>query len=268
MATLTAALRDDYQRLFDTCQIRPEWQAEVDAIAQRVLAAEARYRSVADPLGVPWAVVGVIHSMETGLRFDRHLHNGDALGERTLRVPAGRPKTGLPPFSWEDSARDALELQKYDRWTDWSVPGILFKWETYNGWGYRQYHPDVKSPYLWSFTHHYTRGKYAADGTWAPALVSKQVGAAAALRRLAELNVWIGSSHAKDPKLAAALARSGGALRYAPKVVTPGGIELQQFLNQFPGTFLREDGKLGEKTSDAYRRVFGQYLLADPRSAG
>jgi len=78
--------------------------------------------------------------------------------------------------------------------------------------------------------------------------------------------VAIGASHAPDEKLAAALAKSGGALRYAPKTVTPGGVELQQFLNQFPGIFLREDGKLGEKTSDAYRRVFGQYLLGDPRA--
>ena len=47
--------------------------------------------------------------------------------------------------------------------------------------------------------------------------------------------------------------------------MTPGGIELQQFLNRFPGIFLREDGKLGPNSSAAYRQVFGHYLAGDPR---
>ena len=42
---------------------------------------------------------------------------------------------------------------------------MLFRLEAYNGSGYRDKHPDVKTPYLWSFSNHYTRGKYVADGT-------------------------------------------------------------------------------------------------------
>ena len=266
MPTLTAALRAEYQSLFDTCQIRPAHQLEVHAVAQRVLGARSRYAAVANPLGMPWYVVGVIHVMEASLRFDRHLHNGDPLTARTVQVPAGRPKDGSPPFTWEHSADDALRIERFDAWSDWSIPGILFKWETYNGWGYRNHHPQVKSPYLWSMTNHYTRGKYVADGTWSDTAVSKQVGAAAILRRLAELGVMDAASHSTDAKLAAALAKSGGALRFSGNKVAPGGVELQQFLNQFAGIFLREDGKLGPKSSDAYRQVFGHFLVGDPRA--
>ncbi len=265
MPTLTAALRAEYQSLFDTCQIRPERQTEVHTAAQQVLAGKTRYTAVGTALGVPWYGVGVIHSMEASLRFDRHLHNGDPLTARTVQVPAGRPKDGSPPFTWEHSATDALTIEKYDTWGDWSIPGILFKWESFNGWGYRNFHPQVKSPYLWSFTNQYTRGKYVADGTWSDTAVSKQVGAAAILRRLAELGVMDAASHTTDAKLAAALQKSGGALRFSGNAVAPGGIELQQFLNQFPGIFLRQDGKLGPKSSDAYRQVFGHFLVGDPR---
>ena len=267
MPKLTDALRAEYQTLFDTCQIRPERQAEINATAEKIIGAEARYRGVGDPLGVPWYVIGVIHSLEAGLSFARHLHNGDPLTARTVQVPKGRPAAGQPPFTWEQSANDALAFDKYTTWADWSVPGILFKWESYNGWGYRGYHPDVKTPYLWSYSNHYKCGKYVGDGTWSQTTVSKQAGAAAILRRLAERGVITAPSFNNDAKLAAALQKSGGVLRYKPNTVTPGGIELQQFLNRFPGVFLREDGKLGERTSDAYRQVFGHYLEGDPRVA-
>lgn len=267
MPTLSAALRTEYQQLFDTCQINPDNASFVDKMANQIMGNEARYRGVADPMGVPWYVVGVIHAMEASLDFKCHLHNGDPLTRRTLNVPAGRPKTGQPPFSWEDSATDALTLDRYPQWTDWSIPGILFKWETYNGWGYRTHHPEVKSPYLWASTNQYKCGKYVKDGIWSPTAVSKQIGAAALLRRLAEKGAVDAASHTTEPKLADAVAGPGAALRYNPKVVTPGGIAFQHFLNQFPGIFLREDGKLGELTSSAYKQVFGHYLQGDPRAA-
>lgn len=267
MPTLTAALRADYQQLFDTCQIKADSAKTVDRLADQIIANEARYRSVADPMGIPWYAVGVIHAMEAGLNFKCHLHNGDPLSARTVQVPAGRPKTGQPPFSWEDSARDALTLDKYAQWTDWSIPGILFKWESYNGWGYRNHHPEVKSPYLWSATNHYSSGKYIKDGIWSATAVSKQIGAAALLRRLAEKGVAADAqSFTTQPKLADAVASPQAALRYHPSAVLPGAIELQRFLNTFPGIFLREDGKLGERSSDAFKQVFGLYLQGDPRA--
>ncbi len=154
-----------------------------------------------------------------------------------MQVPAGRPKTGQPPFTWEASASDALRYQGFDKWKDWSIPGTLFKLEGYNGFGYRDHHADVPSPYLWSFSTHYSSGKYVADGKWSQTAVSAQCGVAVLLRRMAEKNLIV---FGNVPKA------KGPILRYAPKVTTEEGKQLQRFLNGFPGTVLREDGQLGD----------------------
>jgi lysozyme family protein len=265
MPNLTSALRAEYQQLFDSCQIRPERQAEVNAVAERALGQRPRYEAVARSLDLPWYVVAVLHQMEASARFDTHLHNGDPLGARTVHAPPGRPSAGVPPFAWETSATDALRLARYHQWDDWSVPGILFKWEAYNGWGYRNFHPEVKSPYLWSFTTHYLRGKYIADGTFSASAVSQQSGAAALLRRLAEKGVLNGAGHDDGTPTPAATATA--RLHYSPQQPLADGVALQHFLNQFPGIFLREDGLLGPRTSEAFRQLFGVFLSGDPRAA-
>ncbi|HEY0505887.1 MAG TPA: hypothetical protein VGD42_20580 [Lysobacter sp.] len=263
---LTAPLRAEYQALFDRCQIEPARAQSVDKAVNGLLSHRERYRGVARPLGIPWQVVAVIHNMECSQRFDQHLHNGDPLTARTRNVPANRPPTGSPPFTWEASARDALTFDGVAAWNDWSVPGTLYLLERYNGWGYRLHHPEVKSPYLWSFSNHYSRGKYVHDGTWSDTAKSGQVGAATLLRRMAERGEFDAPSDAVDADLMAAMGRRAAVLRYAPTRVTPGGAELQRFLNTFPGIFLREDGKLGKLTSEACKRIFGAYLIGDPRA--
>ena len=105
---LTQPLREEYDRLFDTCDIRPERARDVDRQIDRIAANQSRYTAVAGEVGIPWYVVATIHSMEASLDFTRHLHNGDPLTARTVQVPAGRPTTGAPPFTWEASASDAL----------------------------------------------------------------------------------------------------------------------------------------------------------------
>jgi hypothetical protein len=58
---------------------------------------------------------------------------------------------------------------------DWSDEGVAFQLEKYNGFGYRKVR--INSPYLWSGSNHYTRGKYVSDGKWDSSHVSKQAGA-------------------------------------------------------------------------------------------
>lgn len=182
--SLTVALAEEYRRLFDRSSVRHERLGLVRRTVARIWAEPAmtRYAAVAAELGVPAHVVGILHSLEGGLDFARHLHNGDPLTARTVHVPSGRPATGEPPFSWETSATDALRLKRLHRWSDWSLAGIAYVLERYNGFGYRSYHPDVPSPYLWSFTTAYTAGKYVADGKWSPTAVSRQCGGMALLR--------------------------------------------------------------------------------------
>ena len=184
--SLTNSLKEEYSALFDTCDIHDSKYPAVDKIGNKILKNKDRYESVADKLDMPWFIISVIHNMESSMNFKRHLHNGDPLTKRTTHVPAGRPKTGNPPFTWEQSAEDALRMKRFDKWTDWTVSGILYQLERYNGWGYRLYHKHVLSPYLWSYCNHYTSGKYVADGRWSDTAVSKQCGAAVILRRLAE----------------------------------------------------------------------------------
>jgi lysozyme family protein len=252
---LDRALREEYERLFAQCTVRPERAQTVDWVVDRLAAARARYTELELVIGTPWYVPGVIHSLESGQRFDRHLHNGDLLTARTTHVPAGRPARGSPPFTWEASAQDALELKGLQRWHDWSVAGAMFKLEEYNGWGYRQFHPDVLSPYLWSYSQHYTRGKYVADGRFDPKAVSQQCGAGVLLRRMVD----------RDLLPAWNAAPTDAVFRYSGSNVAPRGVALQRYLNSLPGIALKEDGMLGPSTSTAVKRAFGHLLPGDPR---
>ena len=84
--------------------IRPEKTTAVYGLVAKLKSHETRYRKVSEQAGVPWGFVAAVHTMEAGLDFARHLHNGDPLTGRTVHVPAGRPKKGDPPFIWEESA--------------------------------------------------------------------------------------------------------------------------------------------------------------------
>ena len=181
-------LADEYADLFARVTIKPSWLPAVDHMAQKILDNKVRYRIIEDSTGCPWYWIGALHALESGCRFSTHLHNGDPLTSRTKRIPRGRPLRGSPPFSWEESAIDALMLKGLQNVADWSLPRMLYEAERYNGWGYRLYHREVLSPYLWSGTALYRRGKYVADGKWSSSAVSQQAGIAPLLYRLAELD--------------------------------------------------------------------------------
>lgn len=258
----TDDLSAEYSDLFDFCQINAAQRTAVEQSVRKLVGNQSRYDVVANSTGVPWHFIAVIHNMESSQNFTKHLHNGDSLRERTIRVPAGRPRHGEPPFSWEESAEDSLRLKKLDQWGDWSTSGILYQLERYNGWGYRKFHPDVLSPYLWASSNHYTSGKYVADGRWSDTAVSRQIGAAVLLRRMAEQAVV----DFDRPVVVARRASTGTPLvQFNASRARPEALLLQQGLNRFPGLFLMEDGKAGEKTSDALKQVVGCFLHGDPR---
>ncbi len=264
--SFTPSLSTEYEMLFNTCVVRPERAARVDERADRVLASRPRYQAVGDGLGIPWFFIGVVHNMESDCSFSCHLHNGDPLTARTVQVPAGRPKTGSPPFTWEESARDALTLRSLGASTDWSLAGLLYQLEGYNGWGYRLYHPHVLSPYLWSFSNLYASGKYVSDGTWSDTAKSQQCGAAVILRRLAERgDIDFPDQPAPDPGAPPLVVRFSSS-RPADPVAAAQAETLQRWLNTFPGIFVKVDGAPGPRTSEAYRRVTGSYLPGDPRA--
>ncbi len=175
-------LKQEYIRLWKSAVIKPEWVSSAKKAADRIQRHMDRYEDVERVSLCPWWLIGMIHKMESGCDFTTHLHNGDPLSARTVQVPRGRPKTGNPPFTWETSAIDALGYDGMGLGQKPVLSTILEKLERYNGWGYRRYHPDTKSPYVWSGTSVYVKGKYVADGKWDPEAVSKQVGCAAILK--------------------------------------------------------------------------------------
>lgn len=178
------SLKPGYEQLWSSISLRPEKQVSIRQMTDLVLAGRAEYQALQTDLGVPWYFTGIIHALEGSCRFSTHLHNGDPLTARTVNEPAGRPVAGHPPFSWRESARDALMMKGYHSATDWSVSAMLWRWERYNGFGYRRASVNIPSPYLWSFSTHYVKGKYTSDGHYDPEAVSKQVGAAVLLKAL------------------------------------------------------------------------------------
>jgi hypothetical protein len=175
----------------------------------------------------------------------------------------GRPKVGKPPYKWEQSAEDALVFDKVHQWKDWSIPGMLYKLESYNGWSYRKPAININSPYLWSFTDKYSKGKFVKDHVYSATAVSKQVGAAAILRRLAEKKLLNADAPLSDR--ISLIRELGTIVAFAPSRFNPKAAELQRMLN-LNGAHLNPDGKAGERTSDAYQAVTGSFLQGDPRA--
>ena len=182
-------IKEEYYTLWQELLVRNSKLSSVKSIVKKIEKTKERYAVIEAATDVPWYVVGAIHSMESSLNFNTHLHNGDSLKARTKNVPKGRPKKGKPPFSWEESAIDAIIYDGLDQVPAWNIERICFYLERYNGWGYRKFHPEVKSPYLWSFSNHYTKGKYVADGKWSSEAVSKQCGAIVLIKMMVELGI-------------------------------------------------------------------------------
>lgn len=250
--------KTNYEKLFASCVIREAKYAEIDAIVSKMVANKSRYQAVGDPLNIPWYVIAIIHCMEANLKFTTHLHNGDPLTSRTVQVPAGRPKTGNPPFTWEYSANDALVYDKLNLWNDWSIAGILYRLELYNGLGY--YRQGINSPYLWSYSNQYTKGKYVQDGRYDPNAVSRQCGAAVLLRRLMEQHLIT----LPNDYLSEQIVAQGQKTKYYSGTATNEAKQLQTLLNS-AGSVLRVDGKAGERTSTEYFKFSNTYLSGDPR---
>jgi len=266
MATIryTTALGAEYDQLFNECVLRPSLLKSINNIAAAIRANQARYEAVG--MGIPWYFIGVIHNMEADLSFKGHLHNGDSLKARTVQVPAGRPKTGMPPFTWEVSAADALTMKGLDKLQDWSLARTLYELERYNGFGYRLYHQHVLTPYLWSYSTHYLSGKYVADGRWSDTAKSEQCGAGVLLRRMAELG-WIEFPDQKLPDAEdATLVVPYSAKKPTVAADLEAAKKLQEWLNTHEGIFVATDGWAAKRTSDAWQRVTGHFLPGDPRS--
>lgn len=148
--------------------------SEFKSVAKRLVAAKDRYQAVATTTGVPWFVIAVTHERESSQSWSKSLAQGDPWNRVSTHVPKGRG-----PFeSWEAAAIDALVVcpPYASKWKDWSAGGTMCLLEQYNGLGYAK--RGQPSPYVWSGTDQYQRGKYVADGVYDPNVVDSQLGCA------------------------------------------------------------------------------------------
>lgn len=181
-STRFADLQARYDLLFAACVVKPERAKQVDALLGQLRANRARYEAVANTTGAPWWFIGIVHGLEGSFNFHTHLHNGDPLNARTVHEPKGRPAQWNPPLDWESSAADAIAFESLAHVADWSLTRALYRFEGFNGYGY--YKVGVNSPYLWSFSSLYERGKFVADHKFDAGAVSAQCGAAVLLKAL------------------------------------------------------------------------------------
>ncbi len=180
--SIYSGLKAEYESYYAACTVNHNRSANVDYHLSRLSRFNQVYKDVGSELNIPWYFIGIIHGMESSFNFRTHLHNGDPLTARTVNVPKNRPITGNPPFTWRESARDAMIFQGYAHETEWSIPRMLYLFEKYNGFGYRKL--GIPSPYLWSFSNLYTKGKFTSDHHFDADAVSAQCGAATVLKAL------------------------------------------------------------------------------------
>lgn len=245
--------RKEYIRLWESCVVGLS-KAMLDKQIERISKNIDRYQSVSESTKIPWFFIAIIHLLEGNLDFKTHLHNGDPLSARTVNEPKGRPKQGMPPFTWEFSAKDALEIEGICGKNDWSIPSILYRLEAYNGFGYRKSTININTPYLWSGTNHYVKGKYVADGKYDAEAVSKQIGAVPILKRFLERKLI-----SVDPMM------EQMAVKFAPGKKNEAGEKLQRMLNEVEGVSVGVDGFVGPQSAEAFYRVSGSFLEGDPK---
>ena len=160
---------------------------EFSTVARRLVASKARYLPVSSQTGVPWFIIAVIHEREAGQDWAASLAQGDPWDRRSVHVPKGRG----PFANWREAAVDALvNCAPYAaRWKDWSAGGALTLLEQYNGLGYSA--RGLPSPYLWSGTDQYVRGKYVRDGVFDANAIDQQLGCAGLIRAMMQLDPTI-----------------------------------------------------------------------------
>lgn len=186
----TDDLRTEYLTIFNACQPTTENILDIKNILKKIKTGENSYKQIQSFLKIPWFFVGFLHYRECNCSFDKHLHNGDDIAQRTIRVPTGHPVNWNPPTDWPSSAIDALKLKKLNLENDWSLPHMLFKAEEYNGFGYRHKSDkigspgNIASPYLWGFSDRYQKGGFPKDHVWKDEYISKQIGLGTMLKHL------------------------------------------------------------------------------------
>ena len=191
-ASARAGGMPDQAARWKAAKVDPRQTIALDKLVDRYRRTTARYQAVQamKPNGVPAPVAFGLFYREADNNFADSPAQGDPLTHLSVNEPRGRIPGKKPPFKWEDAAFDAYYVcDRLDLW-DWrTAASTLGAIESFNGTGYARFHPAVPTPYLWSGTTLYSRGKYVSDGRFDPLATDKQMGVAAILKRFQDRGV-------------------------------------------------------------------------------
>ncbi|MFB0841347.1 C39 family peptidase [Paenibacillus oleatilyticus] len=190
------------------------------------------YERISSKTNIPPQLIAAIHYREiTSLSFGVYLHNGDPLGKPTVHVPKGKFFKEFDEAA-VDALKDKQAIQKKYNITAKTndLIALLAFAEEYNGTGYFNYR-NIASPYAFSGTNVYKKGKYASDGVYDPNLVDEQAGVYILLKALeTELGVCgeptvkklpVSSSPAKPPSGTNPLSSQNPNIEHFVKGVLP-----------------------------------------------
>ena len=195
------ALKSDYASWIDAAAIRPDIEAELDHVCDKVLLPGLpRLKNGCDAVKVPLVWAAPSFYRESSYDFRTSPAQGDRWDRRSIHVPAGLGP--YPDFTAAQVAAYKIDgLDKVAR--PWTLELACYYWELFNGFGYRDAHR-IRSPYVVGGLTEQQKGKYVADGVWGEVL-DQQLGCLAMYLRLVK----------DDPSLA--LPREGGVA--APPMV-------------------------------------------------
>lgn len=201
-----ASTQRGYANLWGKADLASTKRDDALSVARKIITLRDRYEPVAETIGYPnvWPLIGALHTREADNSFAGVLHNGERIigtGRRTSLVPSGRG-----PFStWEEAAVDALRLKGWQSIDEWPIARWLYEAERYNGFGY--FSRGINSPYVWAATTLQQRGKYVADGKFSSSTWDQQLGVAAILKAIFELEASL-EPGAGEPEPPAVIDRS------------------------------------------------------------
>ena len=184
--------------LIDIVKITDAFDEQIEQFKAAYLNNQERYKSLAEKTGVPPELLALIHYRENtndyfSGTFGVHLHNGQELGKTTTVYPVG-----ICFYDFDTAAVDAMKgqqsnINQFNLTADsQDLVAMLCFAECYNGKGY--YNKGRNSPYIYSGTNLYTKGKYVekkdengkTHSVYEPELVDQQVGAYVLLSSLME----------------------------------------------------------------------------------
>lgn len=132
------------------------------------------YEQISIETGVPPALIAALHYRESACDFGTYLHNGQPLGKPTTMVPKN-----VNFDNFYDAAVAALETAQEEKdfhlSQDSDITSMMTFAELYNGTGYTNYH-NMASPYVFSGTNVYEKGKYTSDGNFSSEVIDRQPG--------------------------------------------------------------------------------------------